>query len=177
MADAKRSLYVCRPLINGNEVREWARTQGFKTALPAHDMHVTIVFSRDPVSWDVEGKPKSKLKIIGGRRSIHKFGDAIVLCFSSKTLSDRWRKFCDAGASWDHDGYKPHVTISYSGNIDPDDIEPYRGALDFGQERFSEIKKDASNDIAETKIASAGSRAKRLFDAGRISEDQYKRLN
>lgn len=174
---SKKTLYVCRPLLNGDEVRKWASEQGFKTALLPHDMHVTIAFSREPVTWDVDGKPNSNLTIKGGKRQVHKFGEeCIVLLFSSKVLANRWQEFRDAGASWDHDGYKPHITITYnSKGINLAKIEPYSGELKFGAERFSEISDGAGEDVSESKLPPK-SAAKRLHERGRLNDRQYAKL-
>jgi hypothetical protein len=152
---AAKTLYVCRPLKNAKDLHEWATSQGFRSALPLDDMHVTIAFSRKPLDWSDIGAKRSQLETHGGRRSIEKLGDAIVLRFSSKSLESRWNDLRNAGASWDWPDYKPHVTITYQGA--PDDInavEPYRGTLIFGAERFSEVDEDADKDIEETQLAS-----------------------
>lgn len=174
---AKKTLYVCRPLLNGDELRKWASEHGFKTALLPHDMHVTIAFSTEPVTWDIAGKPNSNLTIIGGKRAVHKFGECVVLLFSSQKLASRWQQFRDAGASWDHDGYKPHVTITYnSKGIDLKTIDPYEGELKFGAERFSEVSDGAGEDVPETKLAPK-SRARRLYERGHLSDAQYKKVS
>lgn len=147
----KRTLYVCRPLLNGAALHKWAASQGFKSTLPANDMHATIAFSHALMDWPA--KQGGKLTVAGGKRLMEQFGDAIVLRFASAKLKDRWQQFRDAGASWNHHGYKPHVTITYEGRgIDLDDVEPYRGELVFGPERFAEVKDDAADDITETKL-------------------------
>lgn len=46
-----RTLYVCRKLLNADEVLAWARSQGFKDLLSADDLHVTIAYSRTRIDW------------------------------------------------------------------------------------------------------------------------------
>lgn len=142
----RRTLYVCRPLLNADDLRAWAAAQGFKTTLP--DMHVTIAYSREKTTWDV-GRATNRLRITGGERLIEKLGDAIVLRFASSKLQDRWRQIRKAGASWDYPGYKPHVSIT-EGKVDVDGIKPYRGPLIFGPERFEEIE---GKDMAEIAVS------------------------
>lgn len=147
----KRTLYVCRPLLNGAAIHKWATGQGFKSALPGDELHVTIAYSKDRLEWPA--RRSGNLKITGGRRSIEKFGDAVVLRFSSAKLQDRWRAICAAGASYDFPSYKPHVTVTYEAKgLDLDDIEPYRGPLEFGPERFASIEKGAADDIDEKNL-------------------------
>jgi 2'-5' RNA ligase len=66
---------------------------------------------------------------------------AVVLRFESPALAERWQEFKDAGASWDHDAYRPHVTITYdAGDVDLSKVKPYDGLLEFDGEVFGEVK-------------------------------------
>lgn len=153
---ARKSLYVCRPLLNGDELHEWAASQGFVSALPKDDLHVTVAFSREPFDWSAITSKRGQLETHGGRRSIEKFGDAIVLRFASNSLTTRWNDLRNAGASWDFPDYKAHVTITYKGAPDDlDEVEPYRGPLLFGSERFAEVDEgEADGEKKETPLAS-----------------------
>jgi len=42
----KKTLYVDRKLINGDEFIEWANSQGFTKTLEPNDLHATIAFSK-----------------------------------------------------------------------------------------------------------------------------------
>jgi 2'-5' RNA ligase len=119
-------------------------------------MHVTIAFSRKPLDWVKAGEAwDSEIEIAeGGARMMESFGEngeAKVLLFSSSQLSWRHEQIKEAGASWDHPEYQPHITISY----DPDgpdikDIEPYRGKIVLGPEIFQEVNEDWKSGIKET---------------------------
>ncbi len=157
-AAGKKSLYVCRPLVNGQEVADWAKAQGFGKTLMAADMHVTVVFSREPVDWSAAGEGSFGLKIAGGPRKVAPLGDkgAVVLKFASAKLTDRWRAFRDAGASWDFPGYQPHVTITYDGRgVDLSKVGPFKGPLIFGPERFAPVDEDWSEKVLEKARPSA----------------------
>jgi hypothetical protein len=66
---------------------------------------------------------------------------AVVLRFESSALAERWQEFKDAGASWDHDAYRPHITITYdAGDVDLSKVKPYDGLLEFDGEVFGEVK-------------------------------------
>ncbi|MHB8272517.1 DUF2213 domain-containing protein [Bradyrhizobium sp.] len=143
-----RTLYVNRPLKNADAVLAWAKEAGFTKTLPPGDMHVTIAFSKEPIDWnaapdgfDTEIVPASKDQK-DGARSVEKLGaeGAVVLRFESTDLASRWQQFRRAGASWDHDGFKPHVTITYdAGDVDLSKVVPYDGPLEFGEEIFAEV--------------------------------------
>lgn len=150
---APRTLYVRRDVLNAGEIIAWAKGQGFGTTLAADDLHVTIAYSRTPVDWMAIGEAwQSKLELAaGGPRLMEKFGEARVLLFKAIELEWRHDAMKEAGASWDHPEYQPHITISY----DPDapdlaDVEPYQGKIILGPERFEEVKEDWKAGVSET---------------------------
>jgi phage-related protein (TIGR01555 family) len=149
---APRTLYVRRDVKNAADILKWAKGQGFKTTLPADDLHVTIAFSRAPVDWmDVGDVWESEVKIAaGGARLMEQFGDARVLLFASSHLAWRHEEIKRAGATWDHADYQPHITISYADDA-PDiaDVEPYRGEIILGPEIFEEINEKWMEGIPE----------------------------
>ena len=153
---AKRTLYVHRPLLNGDELASWAKSIGFSSVLQSSDFHVTIAFSRAKVAWNRMSPWKSRLRIRTKHREIVPLGDkgAIVLKFKSLILSERWNDFCQIGCSWDWDGYHPHITITYDGDInDIDTAYPYPGELIFGPEMWSEVIEDWEDNIVEQHVA------------------------
>lgn len=142
---APRTLYVRRDVANAAEIIAWAKGQGFKTTLPADDLHVTIAYSRNPVDWMAMGSAwDDEVKIPkGGPRLMEKFGEARVLLINSNMLRWRHSEMVEAGATWDHPEYQPHITISYDPEA-PDlaDVEPYQGEIILGPEIFQEVKED-----------------------------------
>lgn len=147
--DAKpRPLYVRRQVLNTAEFIRWAKAQGFKTVTDADDLHVIVMYSRQPVDWLEMGDTWSsdrdgKLTIPpGGPRVVEPLGDkgAVVLTFASADLTYRNKRMRELGASWDYPDYQPHVTITYSGeDIDLEAVEPFRGKLVLGPEIFEEL--------------------------------------
>lgn len=144
-------LYIFRPLLNGEEVREWARTQGFETTLEPEDMHVTVVYSQTPFS---------PTEVVGGEvladehdRAVEHLGDggAVVLKFESSILQDEWQQYQDMGASHGFDNYITHVTITYEGeDLDVEGMEPFLGNLQFGAGKSEELEMDGENDYEES---------------------------
>lgn len=145
------TLYVSRPVLNGEDIRAWAATQGLRSTLPADDMHITIAYSRAPVDRSKLTPDKSTLTITGGKRSVEMFGpdlDAMVLELQSDALSQRHQELCDAGARWDWPTYAPHVSLTYDGaGISP--VVPYAGPIVLGPEVFKPIKQGWHDKIVE----------------------------
>lgn len=149
---APRTLYVSRKVVNAADLIAWAKEQGFKTTLPADDLHVTIAYSRTPVDWMKVGESwASELKVAaGGPRLMERFGEARVLLFKAAELDWRHENIKAAGASWDHPEYQSHITISYDRDSpDLDSIDPYQGEIILGPELFAEVKEDWQAGISE----------------------------
>ena len=137
----KRPTYAQRKVLNAQAIIDWAKSQGFEKTLPAEDMHVTIAYSKtamDPLAVGNQSPAYQKGVITGkAGREVAPLGDegAIVLKFASPVLSTRWAQFNKAGASWDYEGYQPHVTITYdAGDVDLSKVQPYLGPIELGPE-------------------------------------------
>ncbi|KTS09722.1 hypothetical protein SB2_11745 [Methylobacterium radiotolerans] len=146
VADAEpRTLYVSRKVENAAEILRWAKSQGFGKTLSADDLHVTVAYSKLPVDWFAVGTDVDRIVVPrGGPRMVERFdGGATVLLFSEWSLSWRHENMCDAGCSWDHLSYQPHITISYdAADLSLVDIEPYQGKIVLGPEIFAEVDDD-----------------------------------
>jgi hypothetical protein len=168
IADAKpRSLYVRRDVINGAEIIEWAKTQGFASTLPVDELHVTIAYSRAAVDWIKVGEAYQVMSAAtprehrqgymhikpGGPRVVEPLGlqGAIVLMFASSELCWRHEDIKRMGASWDYgDDYQPHVTITYQAQgMVVETVEPYRGEIILGPEIFEEVADGVSASLIE----------------------------
>lgn len=150
-----QTLYVNRPLLNADHLLHWAINQGFKSTLEPHDLHVTVAFSKKPVEWHHITPSDDHLHIEGGHRAISPLGDkgAVVLHFDHPKLHERWQHFIDNGATWDHDGYRPHVTLTYDGGGLPlDRVMPYDGPLIFGPEEFEPLDQNWDQKIQEVPL-------------------------
>lgn len=145
-------LYASRPVVNAKDILVWARKQGFKTTLPAEDLHVTVAYSQEPmVGADMARTPKSVVAA-GGEREVKPLGGegAVVLAFSSPQMSERWQDYKDAGASWDYEGYQPHITLTYDGaGVDLASVRPYKGAIILGPEKQEGLDLDAGPKLAD----------------------------
>jgi phage-related protein (TIGR01555 family) len=157
---APRSLYVQRKLLNAQAVIDWAKGQGFTSTLAADDMHVTVLYSRQPVDWMAMGQSwdqddQGRIRVApGGPRMLDQFGSvkpATVLLFSSSSLCWRHEEMIRNGASHDFEDYVPHITLTYDAPADLDlsTVEPYRGELVFGPEFFQALDEDWKQSVTE----------------------------
>ena len=153
-----RPLYVHRKLLNAADLIAWAKAQGLESTLPADDMHVTVLYSRQAVDPMVLGNPifaendGGLIVKAGGPRAIERFGEgAVVLQFASWELSSRHADMIRAGASHDWPDYQPHVTLTYEApaDFDLEAIRPYTGELRFGPEIFAPLDPDWKSKIEE----------------------------
>lgn len=164
---ARGSLYVYRPVLEPEALIAWAKAQDFPSMLEPDDLHVTVCYSKAPVNWnDIQQDPTSLYVGTSMPRAIKRFGDAIVLLFGSQALQGRWQQFQDIGASWDHDGYNPHITLSYDPDFDISNVEPFDGSILLGGEVFQQVKNNWADDLDEVELRKAeASLADRLNDA------------
>lgn len=145
---AAQTLFVRRPLENAQEVINWAKGQGFATTLAPEDMHVTQMYSKEPLEWPQPDEEPLTVAA-GGERKVSPLGDqgAMVLHFASPDMQERYKDLVEAGAKSDFPTFKPHVTISWNApDLDHKDVTPYDGPLKFGPERFKEVAPDWSPD-------------------------------
>lgn len=162
-----KTLFVKRALLNAGELHDWARSQGFTSALAQGDMHVTLAHSKELVDWSEIEPLQDAIVISGGAREVHQFAarqtanGAVVLRFFSNELEARWNEFLDAGAVWDFDEYIPHVTLTYSIPELPSNIVPYDGPLIFGPEELKEVNDNWTDGIIEEALKATSQRRAR----------------
>lgn len=151
------TLYVSRCLDKesaGNLIA-WAQYNGFDKTVKPRDIHVTIVFSKKTIDWNIVPRVKGDYLAPADKRlprALKRFDQGVVvLTFTAPALEKRFQQIRDLGASFDYDTYQPHVTITYKGDpkMDLTKIEPFNGPLQFGPEVFREVVLDWGNKITE----------------------------
>jgi hypothetical protein len=155
----EKTLYVCRPLLNVNDIKKWAKDQGFEYCLPDDEFHVTIIHSKQKVEWEKTFPDNADLVVSKDKdhpRELCKFGkdkDVVVLIFYSKDLKIRHKEFLDIGCASDFPDYKAHISITYDGeDVDIAGMKPYEGELLFGPEQFDEISEDFKDSFEEQRL-------------------------
>lgn len=149
--DQGDTLYVHRPVLNGDDLIAWAEEQGIFKTLSADDMHVTVCYSKTPAAG--LDPLDTTMTVKDGYRGAHKFGDAVVLQFDSIPLAERNAEFMQGGATSDFPIYRSHVTISYDCPRHISTVQPYTGDIELGPEIFSPVDEDW---VATKKAATDG---------------------
>ncbi|WJR66964.1 DUF1073 domain-containing protein [Neorhizobium sp. CSC1952] len=142
---APRTLYIRRDVLNADDIRVWAKGQGFDTVQDG--LHVTVIHTRTPMDWikvgeDYWGENGRMTIAEGGPRLMERFGDAIVLQFASSRLTWRHEDIKRLGAATDFPEYQPHITITWAmpEGMDLSKVQPYRGKIELGPEVFEEVR-------------------------------------
>lgn len=180
-ARTQASLYVCRKVLNAEEIIAWAKGAGFETTYPADQMHVTVCYSKTPMDWHSVPDHFDHLRLTDGIRELVRLGpkgaeDTIVLRFTSQTLAKRHREFKEAGASWDYEEYYPHISISRNIPDNLSSIVPYSGRIELGPEIFSEVKSGWADGLKENAYNPDQPRAPAgTLEGGRWTRSEYAR--
>jgi len=121
---------------------------------PPEDYHVTLLFSRTPLpDYTPRGSYKAALTAIPKYATI--FGDddekALVIVFDAPGLVKRHKYLMrkHPEATWDHDDFIPHVTLSYDvGDFDPNSLNVTDiGPLDIVEEYVADIEADWEKNL------------------------------
>lgn len=152
---SQKTVYIYRPLINGEDLRQWAVEQGISSTLKPEKMHLTLAFSKRGL--DKENVNKESHYILNtdeqNIRTLELFGtksSILVLKVEEPQFVERWATFLELGSSWDWATYQPHITITYqTEGVDLSKIAPYHGVLIFGPEVIEEIDESILEKIEE----------------------------
>jgi hypothetical protein len=151
---APRSLYVSRKVLNAAAILAHFEMQGVTPTLEPEQLHVTVAYSKAAVDWmkipaDWAASQDGRLSIAaGGPRMMDKYGEALVLLFNSWQLSSRHGDMREAGASWDHADYQPHITIAYNADHAAEGLKPYTGPIELAPEIFETVDENWSEGKA-----------------------------
>ena len=140
----KRSVYICRKVVNSDDIKAWAQRQGFASCLPKGEMHVTVAFDHRKHDWrDLPLDAERTVDVIDpDERSVELFRNgAVVLEIFSTPLTIRWAELVQAGLHWKYPDYRPHITLTYNmpEGFDLSKIQPFDGKIELGPEITSSV--------------------------------------
>lgn len=91
---------------------------GVENAVSAAKLHTTIVYSRKTVDLFPASGISEGARLVDVEKWETKYGNTIVGVLESDYLHSRFNDAMDAGATYDFDDYKPHVTLAYDSQIE-----------------------------------------------------------
>ncbi len=101
-----------------DRLHAWRAANGLaKRAMPKLGFHSTIAYSHTPFGVAVDLLPSES---IGTAKTAAVFGTSLVLTYRSPWLTSIHRTTRQAGATWDHARFDPHVTVVEG--FDPGDL-------------------------------------------------------
>ena len=140
----KKTLYVSRTVINADDLIAFAKENNITDIIAKKEMHVTVAFSKTKLAHEDLDIDSEWLEFDLKKAKVEKLGDAIVIKFDDKesSLMIRNCKSIDAWASWDHETYQPHISLSYNAEQDISKVGTYTGKVELWEEKAEEIKKE-----------------------------------
>lgn len=140
-----RTAYVSRSVVNVDELQAWATAQGLGQL--QDNLHVTVYATWDAFDWmKVEGdwnqNDNGEITIpAGGVRIVEPLGENYTVClFTSSQLSWRHESIKRSSETeYTHPQYQPHWSL-FKKHVDLTDVEPYRGRIVLGAEKWEEFK-------------------------------------
>ena len=104
-------------------VADWIIDSEIIEPIDTQDLHITTTYSKVDPKREILPSNKTNITLNYKEFSIATYGRALVLEVTSDELEEIHKLAIDAGASYDYDTYKPHITISYNAKAN-DNILP-----------------------------------------------------
>lgn len=108
--------YVCRYVTpeSAKKIRKWAGSVGIPTVVENSDIHMTVVYSQTEV--DFKSLELDSTPLLVSCEKVEFLGEDGALVLKIKDypyLAKRHNYFLSMGAESSHDGYVPHITVTY----------------------------------------------------------------
>lgn len=136
------------------DLKKFSDANNIPNPTPIEDYHVTLLFSKVPLpNYEPQGSYKQALTAMPKYATI--FGEdeekALVIVLEAPGLVKRHKYLMNKHpeATWDHDEYLPHVTLSYDvGNFDPDSLDISEiGMLQIIEEYGADVEPDWEKNL------------------------------
>ena len=139
--------YIAVKVKNAKEVYDWYFNQGVEV-IPKDELHCTIAYSKKDFEYTIS---KEDIYVSEFNSNLEPLGDdgGIVLNIHSQELQDRFNRCIIAGATYDYPSYKPHITISYSGIDNIDEIKQPDFDIILGSEYTNPLDENWSDSLEE----------------------------
>lgn len=146
-----KPLWLYRPLLNWQDVFDWAHAAKVKKMMPPEQLHMTLATVRTPVDWSLVTPQEDELVIPAGHKVMQIFGFTVkALAFGHEGVKARHEEIAALYPEMDHAAMlRPHVSLFRGGKFVHD---PYEGELVFGPEVLSEFNEEKGRNIKHVKV-------------------------
>jgi len=139
--DNVNGTYVAMKVLNSEELIEFCASQGLVVTKP-DEMHVTIAYSRKAFDFYPAMVDKT-IRVEPGHSRFDMLNGCLVIMLDSVELQCEFVRTREAGAQFDYDIYRPHVTIEYDcGDVDFSYLKNPDFCICLGQEYVEELDPD-----------------------------------
>ena len=143
---------------SAKKLADWIIDSEIIEPIDTKDLHITTTYSKVDPKREILPSNKTNITLNYKEFSIATYGRALVLEVTSDELEEIHKSAIDAGASYDYDTYKPHITISYNDKAN-ENILP----LILSHEEVEPLKEDdVTEDIPANSTANIATFAKPL---------------
>lgn len=139
---------------SAQQLKAFSDKNNIPNPTPPEDYHATLLFSHVPLpDYTPWGAYKAALTAMPKYATIFGDGDekALVVVFDAPGLVKRHKYLMSKHpeATWDHDEFIPHVTLSYDvGNFNPNSVNVTEiGPLDIVEEYAADIEADWEKEL------------------------------
>ena len=158
----KSNIYISRKVLNYQDIVKWARESGFETMMPEDSLHITVVFCKHAVDWNLVKRDQPEMLLVPEEdkdeetlRGVHEFnGGACVLEIDAPDLKKRNHALGKLGIKSGFPDYRAHITITYNKpeDMNVDKIIPYRGPIILGPEVIEPASNGWKEDFKEISL-------------------------
>ena len=151
---------------SAKKLSDWIIDSEIVEPIDTKDLHLTTTYSKIDPKQEILPSNKTNIALNYKEFSIATYGRALVLEVTSDELEEIHKLASDAGASYDYDTYKPHITISYNAKANENILPllfPPNFDLILSHEEVETLKEDdVTEDIPANSTANIATYAKPL---------------
>ena len=151
---------------SAKKLADWIIDSEIIEPIDTKDLHITTTYSKVDPKREIIPSNKTNITLNYKEFSIATYGRALVLEVTSDELEEIHKLALDAGASYDYDIYKPHITISYNAKANENILPllfPPNFDLILSHEEVEPLKEDdVTEDIPANSTANIATFAKPL---------------
>lgn len=148
-------IYISRSVINASDILHWFKNQGISNIVDDNDLHVTVVYSRNPVDMNTLILDTNNITI-DPNDSIFKMdlfdeNQCLVMVYHNNFMQERFNYFKQKQCSWDFPEYNCHITITnnfHQSNIKLTDLKAFPEKIILGPEILEPLNVEYENNTA-----------------------------